>query len=115
MRQDGGYFNASNGLRIGVNPFTSMLGRIGLQLSYETRTSNFYAKVSRVREFDGDLSIYANGVPISESLEGSWWVYGIGYTARFGDRQNIYLDVERTSGGDFTQERSARLGWRYLF
>lgn len=112
QRQDGGYFNADNGLRIGVEPFTSILGRVGILLGYETEKSNFYAKVSKVKEFDGDLSVSANGTMISESLNSSWWVYGIGFTTKLDARNSLYLDIERTSGGTFRQPWKAGAGWR---
>lgn len=115
QRQDGGDFYAGTNYRLTVSPYTSILGRIGLLVGYETEKNNFYAKVSKVREFDGEVSAYSGGDSITENFGGSWWVYGIGYTARSGERHNIYMDVERTSGGSFTQEWSARLGWRYLF
>lgn len=114
-RYDGGYFNASNGLHIGTEPFTSILGRLGLLAGYETEKTNLYAKVSKVREFDGELSIRANGSPVTESMEGSWWVYGLGFTSRLSDRNNIYLDVERAEGGKFTQPWRINAGWRVEF
>lgn len=103
---------ASNGLRIGSGGFASLLGRIGVQLGYETETSNFYAKVSRVHEFDGDIGISFNGTNVEESFGGSWWTYGIGYTSRVGDNGNLYIDIERASGGSFTQEVSVKAGYR---
>lgn len=115
MRQDGGYFSASNGLRIGVEPFTSLLGRLGMLVGYETSDRNFYAKVSKVKEFDGDFSIYANGSPAYESYSGSWWVYGLGATAKVNAKNSIYLDVERTSGGSFRQPWAVKAGWRTEF
>lgn len=113
--QDGDYFNATNGLRIGVDSFTSIIGRLGILVGYETEKINFYGKVSRVKEFDEDLTIRANGVPIDESFGGSWWVYGIGFTSRLSDWNSIYMDVERTSGGSFRQPWAVRLGWRTIF
>lgn len=112
MRQDGGIFTASNNLRIGVEPFTSLLGRLGILIGYETPDKNFYAKVSRVKEFDGDLLILSNGTPVSEGFGGSWWVYGLGFTSKVNDRNSVYVDVERASGGTFTQPWSAKIGWR---
>lgn len=112
MRQDGGYFNASNGLHIGVEPFTSVLGRGGILLGYENERTNFYAKVSKVKEFNGDVTIMANSQPLPDSFGGSWWVYGLGFTSRVNDRNNIYIDIERASGGSFTQVWVAKAGWR---
>jgi len=110
--QDGGSFAASNGLKIGVDGYTSVLGRIGLLLGYETEKTNFYAKVSREKEFDGDVTIVANGLPIGESFGGDWWTYGIGCTSKLSGRSSAYLSVERSSGGAFTEPWKIYAGCR---
>jgi len=101
--QDGGSFAASNGLKIGIDGYTSVLGRVGFLLGYETEKTNFYAKVSREKEFDGDVTVVANGLPIGESFGGDWWTYGIGCTSKLNGRSSVYLSVERSSGGAFTE------------
>ena len=111
-RQDGGYFNASNGLRIGVDSFNSLLGRLGMLAGYETPKSNFYAKASYVKEFDGDVNIIANNISIPESFGDSWWEYGLGFTAKLNDRNSIYMSLERSSGGKFTEPWKVYAGWR---
>ncbi len=111
-RQDGGYFTASNGLRIGVDSFDSLLGRLGMLAGYETPKSNFYAKVSYVKEFDGDVNIIANNVSIPESFGDSWWEYGLGFTTRLNDRNSLYMSLERSSGGKFTEPWKVYAGWR---
>lgn len=114
-RQNDGYFNPSNGLRIGVDGYTSLIGRVGVMIGYENEKHNFYATVSRAREFDGDLDFYANTMPIGDSMGDSWWVYGIGYTAKLDDKNHLYIDVERASGGVFEQDWSVKAGWRIEF
>lgn len=118
MRQDGGEFYATDDLtamRVGADGFTSIIGRLGLLIGCETEKSNLYFKVSRAREFDGDVTLMINDVPIKEDFGGSFWIYGLGYTAKLNDRNSIYLDIERTSGWTFRQAWSARLGWRMEF
>lgn len=115
QRQDGGYFLTTNGLHIGVDSFTSLLGRLGVLVGCETERANFYAKISRVKEFDGDVDIYANGIRTGESFGEDWWVYGIGFTSRVNERNSMYLDIERTSGGAFTQAWAVTAGWRIIF
>lgn len=46
QKQDGGTFNMSNGLRLGVSNWTSLLGRIGARVGYESGVHSFYAKLS---------------------------------------------------------------------
>ena len=110
--QNGGYFNASNGLRIGVDKFNSLLGRLGMLAGYETAKTNVYVKVSYVKEFDGDVNIIANNVSIPESFGDSWWEYGLGFTAKLNDRNSIYMSLERSSGGKFTEPWKVYAGWR---
>lgn len=118
MRQDGGQFYATDGLttmRVGADGFTSIIGRLGLLVGYETEKSNLFFKVSRAREFDGDVTLVINDIPIKEDFGGNFWIYGLGYTAKLNERNSIYLDVERTGGWTFRQAWSARLGWRMEF
>lgn len=115
QHHDGGYFNADNGLHVGTDSFNSLLGRAGVLVGYEAGNKNFYAKVSRVKEFDGDLTVRANGVPADESFSDSWWVYGLGFTSKVNDRNSLYIDVERTSGGSFRQPWRINGGWRVEF
>lgn len=115
QRYGDGYFTASNGLHIGLNGFTSMIGRLGVLIGYETENSNLYGKLFRTHEFDGDVVIMANGQPVAEDFGGSWWVYGLGYTARMNEHNSIYVEIERTSGGSFKQDWAVKGGWRMVF
>jgi len=117
LRQGSAYFNASNGLRIGVDDFNSLLGRLGALIGYETDRTNFYAKISYLKEFDGDLDIrYASGKHIAgESFGDDWWTYGIGVTHQVNPRNSLYFSLERSSGGVFTEDWAIRGGWRVTF
>ena len=115
--QDGGEFKASNGLRFDVDSQTSILGRIGFLTGYEIKKGNHpinvYAKASYVHEFDGDLGFRLNNISASESFGDSWWTYGFGLTTQIGSNHNLYLDLERGSGGKFDQPWSISGGYRY--
>lgn len=115
QRQDGGSFTASNGLVIGVDSFASMIGRLGTLIGYETDRTNFYVKASWVKEFDGDINIIANGVSLPESFGDNWLVYGAGVASKINERNSMYFDIERSSGGTFTQPWRVNMGWRIEF
>ncbi|MDL2298353.1 autotransporter outer membrane beta-barrel domain-containing protein, partial [Synergistaceae bacterium OttesenSCG-928-D05] len=115
LHTDSGSYSASNGLEIGVDGYDSLLGRAGVLFGYETPNTNFYAKASYLKEFNGDFTIIANSIPIYDTLDDSWWVYGIGMTHRVNQRNSLYLDFERASGGDFEQTWSINAGWRITF
>ena len=100
-----------------MDSFDSLLGRLGMLAGYETAKTNVYVKVSYVKEFDGDMDIrYGNGTRIAgESFEDEWWVYGIGVTHQVNQRNSLYLSLERSSGGSFTEGWALRGGWRITF
>lgn len=117
--QNGDSFTASNGLRIGVDSYNSVLGRLGTNIGYEVKGGknpvNVYGKVSYVHEFDGDVDYRLNNSKESTSYGDSWWVYGVGITAQIGKKHNVYLDIERSSGGKFTQEWAINGGYRFAW
>lgn len=117
LRQNSGDFYASNGLHVNVDSYTSLLGRLGTNIGYEIKSGknpvNLYAKVSYVYEFDGDVGAELNGAGVRASFGDSWWTYGIGITAKVGVRHNVYLDLERATGGQFKQPWSLNGGYRY--
>ncbi len=115
--QSGGSFKASNGLQVDVDSYTSTLGRLGLNAGYEVKSGknpiNIYAKMSYVHEFDGDVGYRLNGSREQTSFGDSWWTYGLGVTAQINKKHNVYLDIERASGGQFNQPWSFNGGYRF--
>ena len=115
--QSGGSFTASNGLNINVDSYNSVLGRVGMQAGYEVKSGknpiNVYAKASYVHEFDGDVGIRFNGVGVNQSFGDSWITYGVGATAQIGKKHNLYVDIERASGGKFNQPWAVNAGYRF--
>ena len=117
--QSGGSFNASNGLRVDVDSYNSVLGRIGANIGYELKGGknpvNVYGKVSLVHEFNGDVGYRMNGSSEQTSFGDSWWTYGVGVTAQLNKKHNVYLDIERASGGQFRQPWSTNVGYRFIW
>lgn len=115
----GDSFRASNGLKVDVDSYDSILGRIGLNIGKEIKSGknpvNAYAKVSYVHEFDGDVNYYLNSSKEDASFGDSWWVYGVGITAQINKKHNLYLDIERASGGRFTQSWAVNGGYRFTW
>lgn len=54
-----------------------------------------------------------NGAIITEDLGDSWWSCGVDVTVKIGQRHNLYLDIERVNGGDFTQSWKVNGGYRF--
>ena len=115
--QSGDSFTASNGLRVDVDSYTTTLGRLGMNIGYELKSGrnpvNVYGKVSYMHEFNGDIGFEMNGIESQQSFGNSWWAYGVGITAQINKKHNIYLDVERSSGGEFRQPWSVNGGYRF--
>lgn len=118
-RVTGGDFTASNGLRIHVDDYNTVLGRVGMLVGYEVKSGknpvNIYGKVSYVHEFDGDVGYRFNGISVNDSFGDSWITYGVGATAQFGKNHNLYLDIERASGGQFNQPWAVNGGYRFTW
>lgn len=119
LNQNGGDFHTSNGLKGDVDSFTSLLGRIGLLAGYEVTSGaipfHIYAKVSGVREFDGDIGARLNGAFVQNSFGDSWISYGAGFTVQVHKRHHLYFDFERVSGGHFDMPWAVNGGYRVTF
>lgn len=118
-RVTGGDFTASNGLRVHVDDYNTVLGRVGMLAGYEVKGGNnpinVYGKVSYVHEFNGDMGYRLNGISVNDSFGDSWIVYGVGASAQIGKNHNLYLDIERASGGQFNQPWAINGGYRFTW
>lgn len=116
-QQSGGSFTASNGLRIKADFYRSMMGRVETHLGYEVKSGknpvNVYGKFGVVKEFDGDVDYTLNGSRESTSYGDTWKVWGLGITAKVGKKHDVYMEVERATGGQFTQNWSVNGGYRF--
>ena len=115
--QSGDSFTATNGLAVTLDDYNYLLGRIGFLAGYELKGGknpiNIYGKISYNHEFQGDYGSQMNGEVINGDLGDSWWSYGVGITAQISKKHNIYADIERASGGDFTQSWKIDVGYRF--
>ena len=119
LGQNGGDFLALNGLKVEVDSYTSLLVRFsvlgGCEIKNGNMPFNVYAKVFGVHEFDGDIGAKFNGIQVHDSFGDTWVVYSLGVTAQFYKMHNLYLDVERSDGGQFASLWNVKLGYRILF
>ena len=115
--QSGDTFTASNGLHVNESGYHSLIGRVGMLAGYEVKGGknpiNVYAKASYNHEFSGDYGATMNGAQVNGSMGDSWWTYGVGVTAQVNKKHNLYIDLERASGGDFTQDWKINAGYRF--
>ena len=116
--QNGNSINASNGLKVKLGNYNSLIGRASALLGYEFNSDensiNIYAKTGIVREFDGDTYYKLNNHKESHSFKGNWWNNGVGINANFNQKHNIYLDLESSPGNKFDLLQ-VNGGYRYSF
>lgn len=116
--QDASQVKASNGLRVDLGSYESMMGRASTLLGYEINQSdskvNLYVKTGIVREFDGDVSYRLNGSKEQHSFKGNGWNNGVGVSTHLGNQHTFYLDVDTVNGNKFDQ-RQVNGGYRFSF
>jgi outer membrane autotransporter protein len=116
--QNASHLRASNGLRIDLGSYESLLGRASMLLGYEVShrdiALNVYLKSGYLHEFKGDSGYQLNGSQEQHRFRGGWWNNGLGISAQFKQRHTLYFDVDSSTGHQFNQ-RLANLGYRYSF
>ncbi|MDL2281246.1 autotransporter outer membrane beta-barrel domain-containing protein [Selenomonadales bacterium OttesenSCG-928-I06] len=108
------------GLNLDVDSINTNMGRLGFLAGYEIKSGknpiNIYGKLSWVKEFDGELRAKTGVVEARSKIDDSWFVYGVGVTATYNNKHNIYLEFQKSSGGDyFDQDWQVNGGYRYSF
>ena len=116
--QQGNRLRASNGLRVDLDGYDSLLGRASALLGYSLRQEalqlNLYLKSGVIREFKGKTGYRLNGAPERHSFRGNGWNNGLGVSAQVADRHVLYLEGDSTSGNQFDQ-RQFSAGYRFTF
>ncbi len=116
--QNGTSINATNGLRVKLGNYNSLIGRASALFGYEIRNENnninLYAKTGIVREFNGDTYYKLNNNKESHSFKGNWWNNGLGVSANINHQHTIYFDLESSPGHKFDLLQ-VNGGYRYSF
>lgn len=109
---------ASNGLRLDLDGYDSLLGRASALLGYGVQQNglrlNLYLKSGLVREFKGETRYRLNGSPEQHSFKGNGWNNGLGVSAQIADRHVIYVEGDSSTGSQFNQ-RQFNAGYRLSF
>ncbi|WP_312760093.1 autotransporter outer membrane beta-barrel domain-containing protein [Pantoea brenneri] len=115
--QDGSSLRASNGLKIDLSGYKSVIGRGNLLAGYEINQHGYkfngYFKTGMMREFSGDAKYALNGSDERLSFKGTGWNNGIGISA---ERSNhtLFLEADSVDGSRFNQ-RQVNAGYRFNF
>ncbi|WFW91528.1 autotransporter outer membrane beta-barrel domain-containing protein [Citrobacter freundii] len=120
-RLDEARYTTSSGLRVRQNDIDSVIGRIGLRGGYrfeERPDSDIYVKLDLLHEFAGDRDVTVWGkdasMTVREGGSDSWINYGIGTNIHLTQNNNsrLYVDLERSAGGDIDMNWQVNAGFR---
>ncbi|SUB82712.1 P.93 [Pragia fontium] len=116
--QDAVQIKASNGLKVALGSYESMIGRasavVGYELAQGNNSLNVYLKTGYLHELAGDTDYRLNGSPESHSFKGGWWNNGVGVSAQLSQQHIVYLDLDTSTGNRFNQ-RQINAGYRFNF
>ena len=97
----------------------SLVGRVGFRMGKDFAQGNVYAKASYLYDFDGETSVTMRKGSLADTygqdLGGGWWEVGVGTNVALSDASYLYLDVERTYGGEVDTPWQWNVGLRYSF
>ena len=116
----GGSYTTSNGIEVSQSGIKSAVGRIGFNIGKEVGSKGVvYAKANLLHEFGGgyDVTMYdgRDRVKVGDTFNDTWFEYGVGAAFAAGKNSHVYLDVERSSGSDFTKDWQWNIGARWTF
>lgn len=116
----GDNYTTSNGIQVDQSGIKSAVGRIGFNIGKEVGSRGIvYAKANLLHEFGGgyDVTMHdgTDSVKTGDTFNDTWFEYGIGAAFATGRTSHIYLDVERSSGSDFTKDWQWNVGVRWTF
>ena len=116
----GDSYTTSNGIEVSQSGIKSAVGRIGFNIGKEVGTKGVvYAKANLLHEFGGgyDVTMYdgRDRVKVGDTFNDTWFEYGVGAAFATGKNSHVYLDVERSSGSDFTKDWQWNIGARWTF
>ena len=97
----------------------SLVGRVGFSLGKDIKDGNVYVRASYLYDFDGETKVtMTNGTAsdvYEQDLGGGWFEVGVGTNINLSDATYVYLDVEKTYGGDVATPWQWNAGVRYSF
>ncbi len=112
-------YKTDNGVSVRQDGMESIVGRVGFALGKDFNAGNAYVRASYLYDFDGetDISFTKGNVTrgFEQDLGGGWFEVGVGTNINLSDATHIYMDVEKTYGGDVATPWQWNVGVRYSF
>ena len=112
-------YTTSNGAEVRQEGMDSLVGRVGFSLGKDIKAGNVYARASYLYDFDGETEVTMSRGGISDVYEqdlgGGWFEVGLGTNINLSDATHLYMDIEKTYGGDVATPWQWNVGVRYSF
>ena len=112
-------YKNSEGVTVAQDGMDSLVGRVGFSLGKDIKDGNVYVRASYLYDFDGETSMsFSDGQytrTMEQDLGGGWFEVGVGTNINLSDATYVYLDVEKTYGGDVATPWQWNAGVRYSF
>lgn len=107
------------GIDVAQDKIDSLVGRLGFSLGQNIKQGNVYARASYLYDFAGDTaaSFNDNGKQrrIEQELGGGWWEVGFGANLNLSKATHMYVDMEKTFGGEINTDWQWNAGVRWSF
>lgn len=112
-------YKTDNGVSVRQDGMDSLVGRIGFALGKDFKQGNAYVRASYLYDFEGetDISFTKGNVTrgFEQDLGGGWFEVGVGTNINLSDATHLYMDIEKTYGGDVATPWQWNVGVRYSF
>lgn len=112
---------ANNAMTIEQDDFDSLIGCVGVRTGFyfPNNKGTVYLRVSGAYDFQGEYEYTARNAQTKRSfkddLGGAWVEYAVGANFNLTDNAYTYVDLERTSGGEVTENWRWNVGFRYVW
>ncbi len=110
-----------DGRDVTLDGMKSLIGRLGFALGQNlgNEKGNVYVRASYLYDFDGETEgRFSDGNvsrTVEEDLGGGWWEVGVGTNFNFSKATHLYIDLEKTFGGEVETNWQWNAGIRYSF
>lgn len=120
---DDASFNGSNNsdtIRVDQDSFTSLVGRVGLEVGRTIDKGSLYGRVSVYHEFSGDIegTYTANdgGQKATKyDLGDTWTGLTLGGQYNVAPNSHVYLELSRGLSGDYQSKWEGSIGYKHSF
>lgn len=115
-------YTASNDIHIAQENFKTLVGRLGAQFgaNFAENRGTVYLTTSVNHEFQGETEAMASRAEaadqhLNETLDGTWFSYGLGAQFNVTDSWSFYGSLTRANGSDYQENYRYSIGTYFAF